>query len=137
MERIEFKIISEITDYFLNKVVQKVIYDIHRTPKEAMTSGDDTSLKSVWEELCVQVQDDHFDSWDLLDDMVKTICTDRFEELPYAVQVAISYEASINYRQAFDEIYSDSELAADLIKEKVYDVAINYENKNIKKYLNW
>jgi hypothetical protein len=135
MEATEHKVLSDLIDYYIDMLVKRVIYDIRRTPKEAMLSGDDSELKSVWEELCAQLQDEHFFGWDLVDDMVSLICATRFEELPYPVQFALTYEACSLYGEEIEAECSFTERVADMIKEKVYDYALNYENKHISNYL--
>ena len=135
MEAIEHKVLSNLIDYYVNIMVNRVIYDIRRTPKEAMLSGDDSELKSVWEEICAQLQDEQFFGWDMVDDMVSLICATRFEELPRPIQYALTYEACSLYGDEIEAECIFTERVSDMIKEKVYEYAINYENKHIRSYL--
>ena len=93
MKASERKILSELLDNHIQAIVNRVVYQIRRVPKEAMISGDDSGLKSMWDELCVQVQDEHFQNWNLLDDLVEGICEDKYKELPDPIQFALSYKA--------------------------------------------
>lgn len=131
----ESKILSQLIDKNIQTIVNKVVYQIRRVPKEAMISGDDSGLKSMWDELCVQVQDEHFQNWNLLDDLVEGICEDKYKELPDPIQFALSYKAC----ELYDEVYKPGtvfpELIVDMLKEKVYEYAMNYENRQIREYI--
>jgi hypothetical protein len=128
-------ILASLIDYYLNILVKRVETQIRKTPKEAMITGNDSGLRTFWDELCVQVQDEHFGNWDLLDDMVCMICEEEYNKLDNTIQLALTYEACEKYDVDYDVDSVFPELVADLIKENVYQYAMNFENRQITHYL--
>lgn len=100
-----------------------------------MISEDDSGLKILWDELCVQVQDEHFQNWDLLDDMVFDICNDKFNDLPECIQLALTYQTHERKGIELEHGSISPELAAEMLQEEVYQYAMEYENPEIRKYL--
>jgi len=135
MKTNEYQVLDSLVDYYLQILVKRVVNKIKSTTKAAMSSGDDSGLRSVWDELCVQVQDERFDEWDLLDDMVSLICEGEFDKLEGAIQFALTFSACEKYGEDFDNDCAYPELVSDMIKDKVYDYAMNFENRQIKYYL--
>lgn len=84
-----------MAEYYLDILIRQVVKAIQKVPKSAMTSGQDSGLKNVWDEICVQVQDERFDSWYLLDDMVGLVSEDKYDQLPYPVKAVLRYSACI------------------------------------------
>lgn len=135
MKSDESNILSELIDKHIQTIVNKVVFQIRRLPKDAMISGDDSGLKNMWDELCVQVQDNHFQNWNLLDDFVEGICKDKYQELPYPIQCALSYKACELNEVAYESDTVFPELIIEMLKEKVYEYAMNYENLQIREYI--
>lgn len=135
MKSDESNILSELIDKHIQTIVNKVVFQIRRVPKDAMISGDDSGLKSHWDELCVQVQDEHFQNWNLFDDLVENICEDKYKELPDPIQYALSYKACELNDVAYEPDTVFPELIVEMLKEKVYEYAMNYENRQIREYI--
>ncbi len=57
------KIISGISENVCKKVSAKVIRILQKMT-EGLLTGDDTPLKNIWDEICVQVQDQESCYWD-------------------------------------------------------------------------
>jgi hypothetical protein len=51
------------------------------TRPDAIVSGDDSPLKSTWDEICVQVQSVEFIGWEVFDETVDVVVTYYVEEL--------------------------------------------------------
>lgn len=135
MKSEESKILSQLIDKYIQTIVNKVVYQIRRVPKEAMISGDDSGLKNMWDELCVQVQDEHFQNWNLLDDLIENICEDKYKELPDPILYAMSLKACELNDVTFEPDTVSPELIVEMLKEKVYEYAMNYENRQIREYI--
>lgn len=135
MSSTEKNLLFNIAEYYTQILAKKVVFAIQRTPKEAMSTDPESGLKNVWDEVCVQVQDEKFDSWELLDEMVGSISEDKYSELPYPLQYALAFKACYQYDVDYDPETSYPSLVADLIKEEVYKYAMNYENRQILEYL--
>lgn len=134
MLSIQEKIIDELAEHYLDILIRQVVKAIQKVPKSAMTSGQDSGLKNAWDEICVQVQDERFDSWDLLDDMVGLVSEDKYDQLPYPVKAVLSYSACIRLgEEPVSEDFPEMSLA--IIKEEVYRYAGKYKNKQIQNYL--
>ncbi len=130
---IEKRILDDIVDYYLDKAVKSAVHRIQRVTKDAMTLNV-SYLKNVWDEICVQKQNEECFHWGLIDNMVEMTCELILENMPNPIQMAISYKA---YSENFSDgeygiIYSDD--AVRLIKEKLYAFAINYSNHEIERY---
>ncbi len=131
--KIEEKFLDDIVDYYIDKTVKSTVHNIQRITRDAMTLNV-PYLKNVWDEICVQKQNDECFHWGLIDEMVEMTCEMIFEKLPNPIQMAISYRA---YSENFSDgeygiIYADD--AVRLIKENLYTYAINYSNKEIERY---
>jgi len=130
--RTESLLLKEITDYYLEQSVKRAVYIIQRLPKDAMSMSA-LYLKNVWDEICVQKQEEECLHWDLIDDMVKDICMDVAEDLPDPIQMALSYQEWDDLRNyEYGVIYPD--IVGDLIQRELYSYACDYRNKDIEKY---
>jgi len=135
MESEKQEIFDSISDYCINSLVRKVVYRIQRVPKDAMITGDDSVLKSFWEEVCVQVQDVKFDNWPLVEEFILGWSMDIFESLPPAMQELLSYQACDYYNKKYEINTIYTELASEFITAKVIEYAGDYTNERIEKYL--
>jgi hypothetical protein len=61
------KIIEYVSDETCEKISKKIISDLKKM-KEGMQSGDDSGLKTIWDELCVQAQVEYSVMWDAYED---------------------------------------------------------------------
>jgi len=82
------EIITEISDIESKRISHKVIRDLQKM-KECMLSGVDTILKNVWDEVCVQVQDEESWEWDSYLDMISSIIRYEVRKLNMVTKKAI------------------------------------------------
>lgn len=54
-----------------------------------MSSGDDSGLQSVWEEVCVQVQDEESFSWDTSLEVIEDILRSQVGDLSSTDRITI------------------------------------------------
>ena len=51
-------IIKALAHEIANKITKKTIFALQRMPYETPLSGSDSGLTTVWDEVCVQVQEE-------------------------------------------------------------------------------
>jgi hypothetical protein len=131
----EEKILSDLIEYYTRLMVRKVVHAIRRLPEEAMCSGDDSPLKTIWDEVCVQIQHQYFFHWDLYDDMIFEICLDKFNGMPIEIQRILTYAACERQNTSYEFRTTWPSIAAEYIRSNVYQLASDYSNKQISDYL--
>lgn len=132
---VEEKLLFEITNVYLDTLCRKAVRQIQRLPKEAMLSGDDTILKNVWDEVCVQVQYEEFNGWPFVEEMLRLTCTWLIEESPPHIQRILFYAACLENEIEFDYECDFTEFASEILYDKVIEAASKYTNKRIELYL--
>jgi hypothetical protein len=119
----------------------------------ATMSGDDSGLKNIWEELCVQVQGEESFYWEAYQETVRTSVLGRLEALGYhdLASLWLQTDNGCDWDVENDEAdtplsqrltaapcvpYDLNDIATYLVSEYVLRFAENYTNKNIEAYLN-
>jgi hypothetical protein len=67
-------LVGGIADAMYTRLVKKVIADIKALPDNCRQSGDDSSLKDVWEEFKYQVQREESGMFAMYEDVIRDIC---------------------------------------------------------------
>lgn len=105
-------------------------------------SGDDSELHSVWDELCVQVQNGESLYWDAYDETVKQIASGFIRELQGYERDALwlQSEAGIAWHCVDPEVRSESPVSEDdiidyVVQEYVYAEAGRWSNTRIRAYI--
>ena len=81
-------IISRIADRECQRISRKVVRSLQRMT-EGMQSGDDSGLRNVWDEVCVQVQDQETEMWDVYLETIRSMATGHLADLDDAEKQAI------------------------------------------------
>lgn len=76
----ELTIVAEVARLAARRITRKVIADLQRM--ELTLSGDDSELKTTWDEICAQVQYEQSFAWDAYDETVKTLVGGYVSDLP-------------------------------------------------------
>ena len=106
----------------------------------ATLSGDDTVLKSVWDEVCVQVQHEHSFYWDVYETMLLQWIEDEVGSLDSSVMEAVWLQTSSSVGWEPDSP-SDAmpatinEVAEYILSFYVLGRAADWSNKRIRDYL--
>jgi len=117
-----------------------------------MQSGDDTPLKNIWDEVCVQVQDDYSVMWDAYEDTILGLIEQQVRKLDNEVIGAIwlhtdagsDWESEIQGKIDEGEIkewdqeevdYNLDEVGQYILQEHVLKSASDWTNKRIDKYI--
>lgn len=105
-----------------------------------MQSGDDTTLKNLWDEICVQAQDQDSVMWDAYSDTIHSLVLEEVAKLDTATKQAIWLQTDAGIDWSVDnedhEIPTNSEdIAQYTLDTFVLAAAGNWTNKRIEKYL--
>ncbi len=136
----EWEIVSEVAREAARRITRKVISDL-RQMTDTMP-GDDSELKTTWDEICVQVQDEKSFHWDAYDETVQAIVRDYIDKLPKHEQEAIwlQTDAGLDWRFAEPDErepqpVKDNDSVDWLTGEYVYGEADNWSNARIRAFL--
>jgi len=134
------KIISDFAESACKTISKKVIRKIQKLIPE-MQSGDDSLLKNVWDEICVQVQGEESWMWDIYLETISTYVASEVKHLNDSTKQAIWLQT----QEGFDwETENEDKDTVDVCEDDIiwYIVdrfilseAANWTNKRIEKYL--
>jgi hypothetical protein len=136
----ESSIVHSVAQEAARRVTRKVIADLQQMKDKL--SGDDSGLETTWDEICVQVQDEHSALWDAYEATVRDIVAGYVADLPKHEREAIWLQTNAgsdwdceepNVREAYP--VSDSDIIQYLIHEYVYAEASRWSNARIRAYI--
>lgn len=139
--RTDRDVVRVLANDICEQMCRKVIHYIQNMTYAGL-SGDDSGLKNTWDEICVQLQFERSDYWDVYDHTViqytKLLPGSLKEHEKFAIWLQ-SWEGS-GWRgedEPEDEepLIYDDELATHIANEYVYSEAINWSNSRITAYL--
>lgn len=128
----EFKILSALSRYYIDLISDKVIADLHKLrDKDFLLSGNDSGLKSVWEEICVHIQGEESMYWDAYENTIENHISAELRLQPIAIMNLLIYvaEPDRDYNKGVDEEVIKA------ILDQVLFKAEKYSNNNIERYL--
>lgn len=133
-------IASAVAREAAQRITRKVIADLQRI-KDSL-SGDDSGLKTAWDEICVQAQSDESVFWDDYDQTVRARVGAYVTKLPKHEREALWLETDAGYawdlRDADDrEAYpvNVDDIVDYLVQEHVYARASDWSNARIRTYI--
>jgi len=144
------KIIRHVSHKACEEISAKVV-KILRKMTEGMQSGDDTPLKNIWDEVCVQVQDEYSVMWDyyletissmiekevcMLDDLVIGaiwLQTDEGDDWADEIQDRI-HDGEIHEYDQESVDYNLDDINEYILNEYVLITASEWTNKRIDKF---
>ena len=131
------EIIREVAKERCRKISGAVILELQKM-KEAMQSGDDTPLRNVWDEICVQVQDEESVMWDAYLDTIQSLIEYRVEKIDLPTKRIIWFQAK-DYNGYYDSqeepVFSEDAIVKYILNDFLLPAAGNWTNKRIEKYL--
>lgn len=129
----EFNLLLELNRVHRNDSAEKVVKElITLDDKDMLTSGDDSGLKNVWEEICVQVKSEKSIHWDSYENTIENCISSELELQPKAIVDLLIYIGNIHEP---DEVLNRNGAINDLLSD-IWSKANLYTNINIEKYLN-
>ena len=133
----EFSILCRLSSYYENSIVQRVIRNLKKLKvDDLLSSGDDSGLINVWEEICVQTQKEESFHWNLYEDLIKNEISLQFNKLPTEIRTLLNYKGSIEQEEDVEtekELYDD--FGIQLLCSAVEIASLDYTNRRISRYL--
>ncbi len=129
------RMLQDIATHYLEDSKNKVISEIKTKPIDTMLFSEHCNmLHNMWEEVCVQVQEDMGWAWSSYDYDVKELCNKTIKALPQSLHAALTFHVCQKYGLAYQPGAISLELVLDEVKESVYAVAYKYSNKRIEEF---
>ena len=133
-------VIKGISDISCTKISGKVIRYFQKM-KEGLQSGADTTLKNVWDEICVQVQGEESYCFSSYIDTARRYIHNEIEKLDERIKQAIwiqtdQYLDSEEDDEKYDpSIYCEDDVIEYILNDFVLREAERWTNKRIENYL--
>ncbi len=136
----ESRIVRDVAQEAARDVTRKTIAALQRM-KDTL-SGDDSELKTTWDEICAQVQSGESFYWDAYDETVRAILVGQIEKLAGHEREAIwlQTDAGIDWKCGDPTEREKSPVCTDdivdyLAREHVYAEAGRWSNARIRAYI--
>lgn len=130
--------ISHIQNYHSKFIVDKVIRALKRQ-KKLLLSGEESGLKNLWEEYCVQLQQERSYHFETYIETLKNFIDDEISKQPQEIQKVLDFSENENFDKEDEfennEFHYSRDNAIDEILKEINTISLNFENKNIRKYL--
>jgi hypothetical protein len=136
----ESHIVMVVADGAIKRILRRIISDLRRMHQTL--SGDDSGLKTTWDEICAQLQWEQSHSWELYDETVRVIVSSHVEELPVHEWEAVWLQTEAGSEWCSEDpadrdanpVNSD-DIVNHVTTEFVYDEARNWTNDRIRSYI--
>jgi hypothetical protein len=136
------KILSDLARRACDKLSRSVVRTLTMMT-DGMQSGDDTPLKNMWDEICVQVQGEQSGMWDDYEDTISSLILSKVAGLDSATQQAIWLQTDEGTDWSVDNEDQDGQeipivcedIAKYILDGFVLSVAANWTNRRIERYL--
>jgi hypothetical protein len=135
-------IIYEIADKECERICRKTIHSLQKM-KEGMQSGEDTILRNVWDEVCVQVQSQKSVLWNAYLENKNVIIAYEVSELDDVIKQAIwlqtfqSMDWDCEYEGAEEVPYIEDDITNYITHNYLLSKAADWSNSRIRESLNW
>jgi hypothetical protein len=118
---------------------------------EGMQSGDDTPLKNIWDEICVQVQYDYSIYWPYYEELMEDITRKTLQELstPMLQAIWLQTDEGWDWENDLEDCeegegnenesipYYEEDIVRYIVNEYVLSLASNWTNKRIRRHLDY
>lgn len=136
----ESSIVSAVAQEAARRITRKVISGLQRM--KHTLSGDDSELKTTWDEICVQVQYEESFYWDAYDETVRGCLAGYIAELPFHEREAIWLQTDAGVDWDCEEPEDrdpnpvrDDDIVEYVAREYVYAEAGRWSNARIRAYI--
>jgi hypothetical protein len=109
--------------------------------KDALLAGDDCGLQNTWDEICVQLQDQHSYCWDAYEETVIDVIARHVRSLERHEQIAIWLQTDAGWDWGNDEpkdraplSWSEDEVVEHLL-HRVFEQGGDWSNHRIRTFL--
>jgi hypothetical protein len=137
----ESEVIRSLAHHVCKRVTGRVVRNLQKITNGCL-SGEDSGLKSAWDEICVQVQYEESLFWDVYEEMVRGLTRAEVEDLEAFEREALWLQTPAGSdwsiedesdRESYPVVNDD--LVEYLLNEGVYSLAANWGNDRIRAYL--
>lgn len=136
----EKEIIRKIAQERCRRISGRVVRKLQKIT-EGMQSGCDTPLKNLWDEICVQVQDEESIMFDTYLDTIRPLIEYEVKKIDILMKQIIwlqieeydDLEGNNDSQKA--PVFSDEDTVEYILHSFVLSAAANWTNKRIEKYL--
>jgi hypothetical protein len=137
----EWRVVQDLAEFVSWRITRRVIRTLQGL-SDGLQSGDDSGLKSAWEEICVQVQGEQSFHWDAYDQTVRQRVSAEVNQLKPHERDAVWLQTSAGLSwDSEDEGTREAspvdvdEIVEYLTSDFVYSAAGDWNNKRIRKYV--
>ena len=139
----ESAIVEAVAEQACERIQRRTIRQLQGMRRENMQSGEGSGLENVWDEICVQMQDQPSILWDVYDDHVRGLVARHVFELREFEMAAIWIQtrdaewwmfASDEDRDSDPDPVDPTSVTEHVAREYVYRAAGNWSNARIRDY---
>lgn len=106
----DFKLLLELNRIHVDLIAGKVIKELTGLNDQGLLlSGDDSGLKNVWEEICIQMQVEESFHWDVYNNTIKNFIASEFEKQQEPIKKLIRYVGSFSNNEFNDDEYEGND----------------------------
>jgi hypothetical protein len=135
----EAGIVKDMAKVAIDRIERQVITKLQRM--NGLWNDEPGLLKTLWDEVCVQMQSEQTFAWDAIDETVRTLVAAQVAKLPAHERAALWLQTSegIDWTCSEDEardpspVYSN-DVVEDLTRHHIYPVACNWTNRRLDRY---
>ena len=133
------KIISTYAQQECKRIANKVISALQKM-KDNLQSGEDTILKNIWDEICIQMQVGESFYWDAYLLTIRQTIDSKLFNIDHFIKQVIWIETKYGMEWSFDNEEEETIPICDddIIDHILYDYVLlaanDYTNKRIEKY---
>lgn len=147
MSTLEASLLNDLAEEFRVRCARPVVRGLQSLGRESMTSGDDTPLGNVWDEVCVQVQGQESVFWDIYLEEIQRAATHHVRKCSPTEQrimwlatnegtdwLCEREDASEGpFRESTSSPYDEDDIAL-WVTEGVLAMAADWSNPRIRRY---
>ena len=136
----EDHIVSELADIVCKRIAWQTRMALTKMT-DCRLSGDDSPLKNIWEEICVQCQDENSFAWSAYEETIRSFVTGLIQKLKRREIESIYLQTEDACDMTDDEAeqkhisINESSVVDFIIEQHIYPLAGDWSNKRIRKYI--
>lgn len=135
---IAYEIIEKQAKQILEKLYKRIIRKVQSYGRETMQLGDDSGLTNLWDEYCVQLQGEQGFGFNMVEDLVFSVCSSVKEELRQKDKISfntVELYLNADHLNLFPEDEMQYDETTQILFNEVSAIAANYSNQRIDKYI--
>lgn len=136
------RIISDLADALCKKIAKQVVEELQELKEDNLLSGEDSGLKNVWDEICVQVQKEQSIYWDMYISVIHSIIEKSMKLIAPYEKMAIWWQSDDPEKTLTEDckdvkgyIFNMEAITEYICKEHILPIAADYTNPAIEAYL--